>query len=131
MVPTSPLARSADPHTSAEAADSVVADGTVARHERLILEALERLGPSGGTATEISAEISCDHRAEHLDSVQVTRRLSDLVFKRGKLRRHVKARRNDGKPIYSTRGGRIIHWLADPPDDFGPLFERQTARKTR
>ena len=116
MVPTSPLARGTDPHTSQAAADSVVADGTVARHERLILEALERLGPSGGTGAEIADEIARDPRAEHLSFVQVMRRMAGLLDR--------KVHRRPGQNRqWLARGGKAIHWLGS---GFGPLFDQRT-----
>lgn len=56
--PFSPvLARDTDTETSQDAADSVLADGTVETHERRILAVLYDWRPEGGTASEVAEEV--------------------------------------------------------------------------
>ncbi len=72
-----PLARSADPRSSHEAADAAVESGLVSGHERLIVAA-ERLFP-GRTGDEIGHALG-------LTNVQVLRRTRALE-RRGLIRR--------------------------------------------
>lgn len=85
-----PLSHRDDPHTSRTAADSMQVHAGV--HRTAILTALAFYGAK--TAHEIAAMIG-------LDSVQVTRRLSEL-HDDGKVQRR-ETGTADGKPIYHTR----------------------------
>lgn len=72
------LARASDPSTSREAADAVVADGTVSRQHLAVFEALKRSGPS--TAHELAGDWS------GLTRDITTRRLPELE-RLGRVRR--------------------------------------------
>ena len=67
-----PLARGRDPESSHRAAAEVVQSGTVKRHERMIVDGL-RNHPNV-TAGELAKYID-------LDSVQIARRVSEMVDK--------------------------------------------------
>lgn len=91
-IATPPRARNSDPHTSTSAAKSM-AKGARA-HQDAILHALATSGAQ--TAHELAIALF------PLDSVQITRRLSELN-EDGKITRRQMAVTADGKPIYQTR----------------------------
>lgn len=85
-----PRCRRKDVHTSHESAQA--ATKGAGRHATGILVCLLLEGPQ--TASELSGWIN-------VDSVEVTRRLSDL-YRMGKIKR-IQTGTYDGKPIYKTR----------------------------
>jgi len=95
-----PRARQSDPHTSHEAAQQNL---SAAAHHVAVLLALKLFGAS--TAAEITARLSADVGGISVgfDSVEVTRRLSDL-HKAGKIKRR-EVGTYKGRAIYHTRKG--------------------------
>ena len=72
------LARKTDPQTSIDAGRKVEREGTVARHERLILRCLELNGPS--TAKEMQYYMAFHKNPEdRLTSVEISRRSGGLI----------------------------------------------------
>jgi hypothetical protein len=72
-----PVAHTADPPTSAEAAARVTASGRRAAHARLVL-ALVRRHP-GSTAVELWAAANAGEQADLGEMQEVRRRLTDLL----------------------------------------------------
>ncbi len=149
---SSPLARDGGAQTSHDAADSVIADGTVEGHERRILAVLYDM-PLGGTASEVAEAVRerwhikeeilfCKHT--------VCRRwcgLRDqgLVHVRPDRLATEKARKvdPDARPRFVQRAGEMAHfygpadepllWRLPPPELVAVMAERQAAcpRNTR
>ena len=72
------LCRNTDPQTSRDAARKVEREGTVARHERLIIECLTKCGPK--TAKEMQFYMKFHiFTADRLTSVEISRRSGGLI----------------------------------------------------
>ena len=73
------LARRTDPGTSIAAGRKAEREGTVARHERLIIECLTKHGPC--TAKEMQAHMMDENLdwADKLTSIEISRRSGGLI----------------------------------------------------
>ena len=73
------LARKTDPQTSIDAGRKVEREGTVARHERLIIECLKAMGPMTAKEMENHFLFSATGRQDMLTSVEISRRSGGLI----------------------------------------------------
>lgn len=73
------LARRRDPQTSIDAGRKVQREGTVTRHERLIIECLKKMGPMTAKEMENHFLFSAKGRQDMLTSVEISRRSGGLI----------------------------------------------------
>ena len=78
-IPFTSLSRKTDPATSIAAARKVEREGTVSRHERLIIECLAKYGPL--TAKEMQSYMMNQNPSwqDKLTSVEISRRSGGLI----------------------------------------------------